>query len=65
MLRTMADIQQEADHKALSEIRQGIAAGMTQEQVARAMGVSPSTLCRFLKKQGWRVERRMVEDTTE
>lgn len=65
MLLKMADIQREADQKAIEEVRRGIAAGMTQEQVAREMGVSPSTLCRFLQKQGWRVERRMVENTTE
>lgn len=65
MLRAMADIQREADQKALAEVRKGIAAGMTQEQVAKEMGVSPSTLCRFLQKQGWRVERRMVENSTE
>ena len=61
VLRTMYEIQKQADEAVLSEVKKGLSRGMTQAQVAKAMGVSASTLCRFLQKKGWQVERRLIE----
>lgn len=61
MLKTMSEIQKQADEAVLAEVKKGLSRGMTQAQIAKAMGVSASTLCRFLQEQGWQVERRLIE----
>ena len=60
-LRAMSDIRAEADAAIVAEIRRGLDAGMTQAEVAEAMGTSASTLCRFLQRKGLRVARRVIE----
>jgi predicted DNA-binding protein (UPF0251 family) len=57
----MSDIQRHADDAVLAEVRKGLSHGMTQAQIAKAMGVSLSTLCRFLQKQGWKVKCQLIE----
>ena len=59
-LRRLADIQAQADEAVLAEIRKGIEAGMTQKQIAAAMAMSESKLCRFLQKHGWSVIRTLT-----
>jgi len=60
-LRTFSEIKDEADSALLAEIMRGLTSGMTQAQVAEAMAVHPSTLCRFLQSKGYRVLRVIVE----
>ena len=62
MLRTVAELRTEMDEAIVHEIEKGLDLGMSRAEIARALGVTSTWLCKFLKRMGMRIGQTLTQE---